>query len=149
MMATRTDTQSPELNVADNHDLIRVQGARENNLKDVSVEIPTRRLTVFTGVSGSGKNSVFGTIAADSQRLINETYSAFPRSFFSTSTATAPFRTSAPLRRPTPPRLSTVALRELRLRGRRRATRLPVVLSERLPPSARDARFAWRAGPTV
>jgi excinuclease UvrABC ATPase subunit len=63
---------------ADSHDLIRVQGARENNLKDVSVELPKRRLTVFTGVSGSGKSSlVFGTIAAESQRLINETYSAF------------------------------------------------------------------------
>jgi excinuclease UvrABC ATPase subunit len=77
-MATRTDTQSPALHVADSHDLVRVQGARENNLKDVSVEIPKRRLTVFTGVSGSGKSSlVFGTIAAESQRLINETYSAF------------------------------------------------------------------------
>src|SRR5690349_6430768 len=63
---------------ARNHDVIHVQGARENNLKDVSVEIPKRRLTVFTGVSGSGKSSlVFGTIAAESQRLINETYSAF------------------------------------------------------------------------
>src|SRR5213076_771079 len=60
---------------ADSHDLIRVQGARENNLKDVTVEIPKRRLTVFTGVSGSGKSSlVFDTIAAESQRLINETY---------------------------------------------------------------------------
>src|SRR3954463_9586776 len=67
---------------ADNHDLIRVQGARENNLKDVNVEIPKRRLTVFTGVSGSGKSSlVFGTIAAESQRLINETYSAFVQGF--------------------------------------------------------------------
>ena len=67
---------------ADNHDLIRVQGARENNLKDVSVEIPKRRLTVFTGVSGSGKSSlVFSTIAAESQRLINETYSAFVQGF--------------------------------------------------------------------
>src|SRR6187431_1128893 len=67
---------------ADNHDLIRVQGARENNLKDVDVEIPKRRLTVFTGVSGSGKSSlVFGTIAAESQRLINETYSAFVQGF--------------------------------------------------------------------
>jgi excinuclease UvrABC ATPase subunit len=66
------------MNVADSHDLIRVSGARENNLKDVSVEIPKRRLTVFTGVSGSGKSSlVFDTIAAESQRLINETYSAF------------------------------------------------------------------------
>ena len=67
---------------ADTHDLIRVQGARENNLKDVSVAIPKRRLTVFTGVSGSGKSSlVFGTIAAESQRLINETYSAFLQGF--------------------------------------------------------------------
>ena len=67
---------------ADTHDLIRVQGARENNLKDVSVEIPKRRLTVFTGVSGSGKSSlVFGTIAAESQRMINETYSAFVQGF--------------------------------------------------------------------
>lgn len=67
---------------ADNHDLIRVHGARENNLKDVSVEIPKRRLTVFTGVSGSGKSSlVFDTIAAESQRLINETYSAFVQGF--------------------------------------------------------------------
>ncbi|HYD09914.1 MAG TPA: excinuclease ABC subunit UvrA [Acidimicrobiales bacterium] len=67
---------------ADSHDLIRVQGARVNNLKDVSVELPKRRLTVFTGVSGSGKSSlVFGTIAAESQRLINETYSAFVQGF--------------------------------------------------------------------
>ncbi|GAA5155931.1 excinuclease ABC subunit UvrA [Nocardioides marinquilinus] len=67
---------------ADSHDLIRVQGARENNLKDVSVELPKRRLTVFTGVSGSGKSSlVFATIAAESQRLINETYSAFVQGF--------------------------------------------------------------------
>src|SRR5687768_9850691 len=67
---------------ADSHDMIRVQGARVNNLKDVSVEIPKRRLTVFTGVSGSGKSSlVFGTIAAESQRLINETYSAFVQGF--------------------------------------------------------------------
>ena len=65
------------MHIADRHDLIRVQGARVNNLKDVSVELPKRRLTVFTGVSGSGKSSlVFGTIAAESQRLINETYSA-------------------------------------------------------------------------
>ena len=68
--------------VADAHDLIRVHGARENNLKDVDVELPKRRLTVFTGVSGSGKSSlVFGTIAAESQRLINETYSAFLQGF--------------------------------------------------------------------
>jgi len=67
---------------ADSHDLIRVQGARENNLKDVSVELPKRRLTVFTGVSGSGKSSlVFATIAAESQRMINETYSAFVQGF--------------------------------------------------------------------
>jgi excinuclease UvrABC ATPase subunit len=71
--------------VADSHDVIRVQGARVNNLKDVSVEIPKRRLTVFTGVSGSGKSSlVFGTIAAESQRLINETYSAFVQGFMAT-----------------------------------------------------------------
>src|ERR1700743_1073064 len=70
---------------ADSHDLIRVLGARVNNLKDVSVEIPKRRLTVFTGVSGSGKSSlVFGTIAAESQRLINETYSAFVQGFMPT-----------------------------------------------------------------
>ncbi|MGH3478556.1 MAG: excinuclease ABC subunit UvrA, partial [Nocardioidaceae bacterium] len=83
--ATRTDTQSPALQVADVHDLIRVHGARVNNLKDVSVEIPKRRLTVFTGVSGSGKSSlVFDTIAAESQRLINETYSAFVQGFMPT-----------------------------------------------------------------
>src|ERR1700720_3510098 len=67
------------------HDVIRVHGARENNLKDVSVEIPKRRLTVFTGVSGSGKSSlVFDTIAAESQRMINETYSAFVQGFMPT-----------------------------------------------------------------
>jgi excinuclease UvrABC ATPase subunit len=84
-MATRTGTQSPALHVGDSHDLIRVHGARVNNLKDVSVELPKRRLTVFTGVSGSGKSSlVFGTIAAESQRLINETYSAFVQGFMPT-----------------------------------------------------------------
>ncbi|GCB53100.1 excinuclease ABC subunit UvrA [Streptomyces sp. NL15-2K] len=84
-MATRTDTRSPAPHVADSHDLIRVHGARENNLKDVSIEIPKRRLTVFTGVSGSGKSSlVFNTIAAESQRLINETYSAFVQGFMPT-----------------------------------------------------------------
>jgi excinuclease UvrABC ATPase subunit len=83
--ATRTDTQSPARNVADSRDLIRVHGARVNNLKDVSLEIPKRRLTVFTGVSGSGKSSlVFGTIAAESQRLLNETYSAFVQGFMPT-----------------------------------------------------------------
>ena len=84
-MATRMDTRSPARHVADSHDLIRVHGARVNNLKDVSIEIPKRRLTVFTGVSGSGKSSlVFGTIAAESQRLINETYSAFVQGFMPT-----------------------------------------------------------------
>ena len=84
-MASRTDTQSPAPHGADSHDLIRVHGARVNNLKDISIEIPKRRLTVFTGVSGSGKSSlVFGTIAAESQRLINETYSAFVQGFMPT-----------------------------------------------------------------
>ncbi|GAA2384881.1 excinuclease ABC subunit A [Catellatospora methionotrophica] len=83
--ATRTDKPSPEQHAADSHDLIRVHGARVNNLKDVSVELPKRRLTVFTGVSGSGKSSlVFGTIAAESQRMINETYSAFVQGFMPT-----------------------------------------------------------------
>ncbi|MFF4528489.1 ATP-binding cassette domain-containing protein [Streptomyces sp. NPDC001407] len=83
--ARKTDTRSPAPHVADSHDLIRVHGARENNLKGVSVEIPKRRLTVFTGVSGSGKSSlVFDTIAAESQRLINETYSAFVQGFMPT-----------------------------------------------------------------
>jgi excinuclease UvrABC ATPase subunit len=76
---------SPTSHAADSHDLIRVQGARVNNLKDISVVIPKRRLTVFTGVSGSGKSSlVFGTIAAESQRMINETYSAFVQGFMPT-----------------------------------------------------------------
>ena len=80
-----TKTESSARNAADRHDLIRVQGARVNNLKDVSVEIPKRRLTVFTGVSGSGKSSlVFDTIAAESQRMINETYSAFVQGFMPT-----------------------------------------------------------------
>src|SRR5918998_2259988 len=85
MNITSMDTPSPALHVADRHDRIRVQGARVNNLKNVSIEIPKRRLTVFTGVSGSGKSSlVFGTIAAESQRLINETYSAFVQGFMPT-----------------------------------------------------------------
>ncbi|GAA4728819.1 excinuclease ABC subunit UvrA [Pedococcus ginsenosidimutans] len=91
-MATRTTGASAHTGqaasgapAADRHDLIRVQGARENNLKDISVEIPKRRLTVFTGVSGSGKSSlVFATIAAESQRMINETYSAFVQNFMPT-----------------------------------------------------------------
>jgi excinuclease UvrABC ATPase subunit len=84
-IATRSDLQSTALHVADTHELIRVQGARENNLKDVSIELPKRRLTVFTGVSGSGKSSlVFATIAAESQRMINETYSAFVQGFMPT-----------------------------------------------------------------
>ncbi|MEU0671174.1 excinuclease ABC subunit UvrA [Streptomyces lavendulocolor] len=83
--ASRIDVQSPARHVADSHDMIRVHGARENNLKDVSIELPKRRLTVFTGVSGSGKSSlVFDTIAAESQRLINETYSAFVQGFMPT-----------------------------------------------------------------
>ena len=85
--ARMMDTQSPSLQGAHRNDVIRVHGARENNLKDVSVEIPKRRLTVFTGVSGSGKSSlVFNTIAAESQRLINETYSAFVQGFMPTLT---------------------------------------------------------------
>ncbi|MGW0552115.1 ATP-binding cassette domain-containing protein [Streptomyces altiplanensis] len=84
-MAKKTDTQSPAPHAADSHDLIRVHGARENNLKDISIELPKRRLTVFTGVSGSGKSSlVFNTIAAESQRLINETYSTFVQGFMPT-----------------------------------------------------------------
>ena len=83
--ATRTDAEFSAQDGADSHEVIRVHGARENNLKDVSVEIPKRRLTVFTGVSGSGKSSlVFDTIAAESQRLINETYSAFVQGFMPT-----------------------------------------------------------------
>jgi excinuclease UvrABC ATPase subunit len=83
--ATSTAETAAAPHAADSHDLIRVQGARENNLKDVSVELPKRRLTVFTGVSGSGKSSlVFGTIAAESQRMINETYSAFVQGFMPT-----------------------------------------------------------------
>ncbi|MVA77255.1 ATP-binding cassette domain-containing protein [Auraticoccus sp. F435] len=83
-MSTSTEAGTTR-HPADRHDLIRVHGARENNLADVSIELPKRRLTVFTGVSGSGKSSlVFGTIAAESQRLINETYSAFVQGFMPT-----------------------------------------------------------------
>jgi excinuclease UvrABC ATPase subunit len=83
--ATTHGTTAPTAHTADSHDLIRVHGARENNLKDLSVELPKRRLTAFTGVSGSGKSSlVFATIAAESQRLINETYSAFVQGFMPT-----------------------------------------------------------------
>src|ERR1700741_678791 len=85
MVTKKTSPKASALPLADSHDLIRVHGARVNNLKDVSVEIPKRRLTVFTGVSGSGKSSlVFGTIAAESQRMINETYSAFVQGFMPT-----------------------------------------------------------------
>ncbi|TDC24715.1 excinuclease ABC subunit UvrA [Streptomyces sp. 8K308] len=84
-MSEATGKGAPASHVADSHDMIRVHGARQNNLKDVSIEIPKRRLTVFTGVSGSGKSSlVFGTIAGESQRLINETYSAFVQGFMPT-----------------------------------------------------------------
>jgi excinuclease UvrABC ATPase subunit len=84
-MATKTNTRSPVPHAADSHESIRVHRARVNNLKDISIEIPKRRLTAFTGVSGSGKSSlVFGTIAAESQRLINETYSAFVQGFMPT-----------------------------------------------------------------
>jgi excinuclease UvrABC ATPase subunit len=88
-VAARTGTNGSAVSAArtgaDPHDVIRVHGARENNLKDISTEIPKRRLTVFTGVSGSGKSSlVFSTIAAESQRLINETYSAFMQGFMPT-----------------------------------------------------------------
>jgi excinuclease UvrABC ATPase subunit len=83
--ASRTHPTTPAVHPADSHDRIRVHGARVNNLKDVSVEIPKRRLTLFTGVSGSGKSSlVFDTIAAESQRMINETYSAFVQGFMPT-----------------------------------------------------------------
>src|SRR4026209_349343 len=84
-MTTRPDTQSPALHAADSHDLIRVQGARVNNLKDVSIEIPKRRLTVFTGAAASGKSwLVFATSASESQRMINETYSTFVLTFMPT-----------------------------------------------------------------
>ena len=84
-MTDAATTNDAHRHAADRHDLIRVQGARVNNLKDVSVEIPKRRLTVFTGVSGSGKSSlVFATIAAESQRMINETYSTFVQGFMTT-----------------------------------------------------------------
>jgi ABC-type glutathione transport system ATPase component len=84
---------------ADSHDFIRVHGARENNLRDVSVEIPKRRLTVFTGISGSGKSSlVFNTIAAESQRLINETYRAFVHGFMPTLARPEPTSSRSPRR---------------------------------------------------
>jgi len=84
-MATKTGAPSPSMHAADRHDLIRVHGARVNNLKNVNIELPKRRLTVFTGVSGSGKSSlVFDTIAAESRRLIDETYSTFVQVFMPT-----------------------------------------------------------------
>ena len=80
-----SDSADRTVHVADTHDRIRVHGARENNLRNIDVELPKRRLTVFTGVSGSGKSSlVFATIAAESQRMINETYSAFVQGFMPT-----------------------------------------------------------------
>src|SRR3954466_14528184 len=83
--AASADVGSHLVHAGDSHDIIRVHGARENNLKNVDVELPKRRLTVFTGVSGSGKSSlVFATIAAESQRLINETYSTFVQGFMPT-----------------------------------------------------------------
>lgn len=85
MIGTGDGAMTTQTHTADSHELIRVRGARVNNLQDISVEIPKRRLTVFTGVSGSGKSSlVFGTIAAESQRMINETYSAFVQGFMPT-----------------------------------------------------------------
>ncbi|GAA5228842.1 ATP-binding cassette domain-containing protein [Paeniglutamicibacter antarcticus] len=85
MRANTGRSESTTVHAADRHEMIRVHGARVNNLKDISLEIPKRRLTVFTGVSGSGKSSlVFGTIAAESQRMINETYSAFVQGFMPT-----------------------------------------------------------------
>src|ERR1700749_614258 len=92
-MVTRPGTPPPAVHAADSHGLIRVHGARENNLKDITLQIPKRRLTVFTGVSGSGKSSlVFDTIAAESQRLINETYSAFVQGFMPTLARPSPVR---------------------------------------------------------
>src|SRR4051812_16657570 len=85
MVVRKASQPSSASHAADSHDVIRVLGARVNNLKDINLEIAKRRLTVFTGVSGSGKSSlVFGTIAAESQRLINETYSAFVQGFMPT-----------------------------------------------------------------
>src|ERR1700739_2740015 len=93
-MAAKTHAQTAGRDRADSHDLIRVHGPRANNLKDISVELPKRRLTVFTGVSGSGKSSlVFGTIAAESDGLVNETSSAFVQGFMADAGATRGRRT--------------------------------------------------------
>ena len=110
-----SETPHPDIppaapHAADRHDVLRVLGARVNNLRNVNVDLPKRRLTVFTGVSGSGKSSlVFGTIAAESQRLINETYSAFVQGFMP---SLAPMRAhSSPKPEPAPVRTAVLPLK--------------------------------------